>query len=121
MTETKYVVITRRGKTSVVQIKCRKVHSHSWEVKEGEFRYEILGPSFLLERDGKIEQQIWYSWAIHDSEALAINAAAGEIRLDMDKTAIKAGEGFAKLEDLKRSVAAIEIILIGDKKTNGKD
>lgn len=99
----KYVVEHGKGATTVHEVECEVVFTYSWELHPGEKRYRILSKSFL---DQNNQYQIWHSWAVYDSEALAINATAGNIRRGMEKAERK-GHGKFSEEDLVKAVAAI--------------
>jgi len=99
----KFVVEHSKETTIVHEVACEEVFTHSWEFHPGEKRYRILSEKFL---DKNEQYSIWYSWAVYDSEALALNAAAGDIRLGMERTETKGGPKFDEQEFTKR-VAAI--------------
>jgi len=86
---------SREGDTTIHQIECEEVFTSSWELKPGEKRYRILSKLFL---DKNKQYPIYYSWAVHDSEALALNVAAGDIRRGMERDESKGG---AKFEEQK--------------------
>jgi hypothetical protein len=99
----KFIVQYLRDSTIVHEVECEEVFSHPWEVGPGEKRYVILS-DYVKDANGKYP--VWYSWALYDSEALAINAAAGDIRKSME---IWDENGKAKFneQELIKKVAAI--------------
>lgn len=99
----KFVVHHHKGTTTVQEVECEEMFCHPWEVRSGETRYKILS---ILDPDGK--NPIYYSHSMYDSEPLAVNAAAGDIRKSMEMWADKGKEVFSETELIKK-VAAISV------------
>lgn len=99
----KFLIHYEKEATTIREVLCEEVFAHSWELKPGEKKYKILSKLFL-DKDGQFP--IWYSWALYDSEALALNAAAGALRQGMERLERKGGPKFDERE-LVRGVAAI--------------
>lgn len=99
----KFVVHHHKGITTVQEAECEEVFCNPWEVQPGETRYKILS---VVDPDGK--NPIYYSHSVYDSEALAVNAAAGDLRKSMEMWAEKGKEAFNEQELIKK-VAAISV------------
>jgi len=101
----KYVIGQSKGSTVIHEVECKEVFTNSWELHPGEKRYRILSESFL-DKDG--QYPIWYSWAVHDTAAHALNSAAGDIRVGMERAEQRGINKFDETE-LAKHVAAITI------------
>jgi hypothetical protein len=101
----KYVIGHLKGSTVIHEVECEEVFTNSWELRPGEKRYRILS-EFFLDKNG--QYSIWYSWAVHDTAAHALNTAAGDIRIGMERAEQKGRSKFGEIE-LAKHVAAITI------------
>jgi hypothetical protein len=111
---TKFVVRHLRNETCVHEVNCEEVFTYSWELKPGEKRYAIISDKFM-EPDGSYS--IWMSSSFYDSEVLAINAAAEDLRHSMELWAAKGKEKF----DEKVLIERITNIVVNKlEKNNGK-
>jgi hypothetical protein len=93
-----WIVQHLRDKVVVREVQCETIHTYPWEVLLGEKKYIILS----LTEDGK--HPIYMSWAMFDNEALAINSAARDIRMGMERA-----KSF-DIQELEKQVSSISII-----------
>jgi hypothetical protein len=101
----KFILDYTKGATIIHEVECEEIFTNSWELRPGEKRYRILS-KHMLDKDGRYP--IWYSWAIYETEALALNAAAGDIRKGMERAEQK-GKGKFDETELAKQVAEIII------------
>lgn len=100
----KYIVQHLRDETTIHEVNVEEVFTHSWEVKPGEKKYRILSQNFL-EPDGSF--QVWMSWGVFDSHAMALNSAAGDIRHSMERQAAKESKEL-DIQALTKKVASVK-------------
>ena len=101
----KFIVHHFRDTTTIHEVECKEIFSQPWEVKPGEKRYMILSDRV---KDSNDRYPIWYSWAVYDSEALALNAAAGDLRHSMELWDEK-GKATFNEQELIQKVANITV------------
>jgi hypothetical protein len=70
----KFIVQHLRDTTTIHEVDCEEVFCDPWEILPGEKKYRVLSGN---------DHSILMSWAIYDSSALALNAAAGDLRTSM--------------------------------------
>lgn len=96
----KFIINHTKDSTYIVEVECEKAFCSSWETLPDECKYKLI-------LDGK--PVVYMSWAVYDTEAFALNVAAGDIRKEFERREIKHKEKFDEQEFLK-SVANIKRI-----------
>jgi hypothetical protein len=91
----KFIVKHLRDTTTVQELDCEEVFCNSWELLPGEKKYRV-GDDTLI------------SWAVFDTEALAMNSAATDLRHSMELWNDKGKEEFNE-EELIKQVANIVV------------
>jgi hypothetical protein len=99
----KFIVSHHKGTTTILEVECEEIFCQPWELLPGEKKYIILS---IKDTDGK--NPIYYSHSVFDSEALALNAAAGDLRKSMEMWEAKGKEAFNE-QLLIKQVAAIVV------------
>lgn len=94
----KWIVQHLRDKIIVREVECIVIHTQPWELQPGEKKYNILS---ITEED---KHPIYMSFAMFDSEAIAINSAAGDIRIGMERV------NSFNAQELEKQVSEISII-----------
>ena len=97
----KFVVLHRKGTTTVQEVECEAMFCHPWEVKPGEAKYRLSAPE-------ELRGELWMSWFFCDTQGDAEAKANIELREEFERRAFKAKTKFDE-QGFLAAVAAIKV------------